>query len=71
MQRLLRTADSDVDAVRDDLRDYVVDRLGPGGVLIADETRFIKKGTKSAGVARGVHRHHRKIDNCQIGVFLA
>ena len=60
MQRLLRTADWDADAVRDDLRDYVTEHLGPGGVLILDETGFIKKGTKSAGVARGVHRYHRE-----------
>jgi SRSO17 transposase len=71
MQRLLRTADWDVDAVRDDLRDYVVDRLGPGGVLILDDTGFIKKGTKSAGVARQYTGTTGKIDNCQIGVFLA
>jgi SRSO17 transposase len=46
MQRLLRRADWDVDGVRDDVRDYVIEQLGdPGGVLIADETGFIKKGT--------------------------
>src|SRR4051812_32356906 len=38
MQRLLRTADWHADAVRDELRSYVVERLGPGGVLIVDET---------------------------------
>ena len=52
MQRLLRTADWNADAVRDELRDYAVERLGPGGVLIVDETGFIKKGIRSAGVAR-------------------
>src|SRR5215210_1473512 len=52
MQRLLRTADWNADAVRDELRSYVVERLGPGGVLIVDETGFIKKGTRSAGVGR-------------------
>jgi hypothetical protein len=71
MQRLLRTADSGADAVRDDLRDYVTEHLGPGGVLILDETGFIKKGTKSAGVARQYTGTTGKIDNCQIGVFLA
>ena len=50
MQRLLRSADWNADAVRDQLRGYVVERLGPGGVLIVDETGFIKKGTRSAGV---------------------
>jgi len=71
MQRLLRTADWDADAVRDELRSYVVERLGPGGVLIVDETGFIKKGTRSAGVGRQYTGTTGKIDNCQIGVFLA
>ena len=51
MQRLLRRADWDVDGVRDDVRAYVIEQLGePDGVLIADDTRFLKKGTRSAGV---------------------
>jgi SRSO17 transposase len=70
MQRLLRTADWDADAVRDELRSYVVERLGPGGVLIVDETGFIKKGARSAGVGRQYTGTTGKIDNCQIGVFL-
>ena len=46
MQRLLRRADWDVDGVRDDIRGYVVEQLGdPDGVLIADDTGFLKKGT--------------------------
>src|SRR4051812_11307336 len=71
MQRLLRTADWNADAVRDELRAYVVERLGPGGVLIVDETGFIKKGVRSAGVARQYTGTTGKIDNCQTGVFLA
>lgn len=71
MQRLLRTADWDADAVRDELRGYVVERLGAGGVLIVDETGFIKKGARSAGVGRQYTGTTGKIDNCQIGVFLA
>lgn len=71
MQRLLRTADWNADAVRDELRSYVVERLGPGGVLIVDETGFIKKGSRSAGVGRQYTGTTGKIDNCQIGVFLA
>src|SRR3954466_7847653 len=70
MQRLLRTADWDAEVVRDELRSYVVERLGPGGVLIVDETGFIKKGARSAGVARQYTGTTGKIDNCQIGVFL-
>jgi SRSO17 transposase len=71
MQRLLRTADWDADAVRDQLRSYGVERLGPGGILIVDETGFIKKGARSAGVARQYTGTTGKIDNCQIGVFCA
>ena len=53
VQRLLNAADWDVDAVRDDLRTYVIEHLGePGGVLVIDETGFLKKGTKSVGVQR-------------------
>jgi len=71
MQRLLAYADWDADAVRDDVRDYVVERLGdPTGVLVVDETGFLKKGTKSAGVARQYSGTAGRIENCQIGVFL-
>jgi SRSO17 transposase len=71
MQRLLRTADWNADTVRDELRSYVLQRLGPGGVLIVDETGFIKKGSRSAGVGRQYTGTTGKIDNCQVGVFLA
>jgi SRSO17 transposase len=71
MQRLLAAADWDADAVRDDVRDYVVEQLGdPNGVLVVDETGFVKKGTKSAGVARQYSGTAGRIENCQIGVFL-
>ncbi|GAA0556453.1 hypothetical protein GCM10010172_44230 [Paractinoplanes ferrugineus] len=51
MQRLLNRTGWDADAVRDDLRDYVIEHLGDdNGVLIVDETGFLKKGVKSAGV---------------------
>jgi SRSO17 transposase len=53
MQRLLRKAGWDADAVRDDLQHYVAEHLGdPGAVLIVDDTGFLKKGTRSAGVQR-------------------
>jgi SRSO17 transposase len=72
MQRLLRWADWDVDGVRDDVRGYVVEHLGePDGVLIADETGFLKKGTRSAGVQRQYSGTAGRTENCQIGVFLA
>jgi SRSO17 transposase len=72
MQRLLRTAGWDVAGVRDDLRGYVLGRLGdPAGVFVVDETGFIKKGMRSAGVQRQYTGTTGKIDNCQLGVFLA
>jgi SRSO17 transposase len=71
VQRLLNAADWDVDAVRDDLRAYVTEHLGdPAGVLIVDETGFLKKGTKSVGVQRQYSGTAGRIENCQIGVFL-
>jgi SRSO17 transposase len=61
----------DADAVRDDLRAYVVEHLGePDAVLVLDETGFIKKGEKSAGVQRQYSGTAGRIENCQIGVFL-
>jgi len=72
MQRLLATADWDPDLVRDDLRAYVVEHLGdPGGVLVVDETGFLKKGTTSVGVQRQYSGTAGKVENCQLGVFLA
>jgi SRSO17 transposase len=71
MQRLLNFYRWDADAVRDDLRDYVLDNLGdPSGVAVADETGFLKKGTKSAGVQRQYSGTAGRIENCQLGVFL-
>jgi SRSO17 transposase len=43
----------------------------PDGVLIIDETGFLKKGTRSAGVARQYSGTAGRVENCQIGVFLA
>jgi SRSO17 transposase len=58
--------------VRDDLRDYVVEHLGDeGAVLVVDETGFLKKGSKSAGMGRQYSGTAGRIENCQIGVFLA
>jgi SRSO17 transposase len=72
MQRLLNAARWDPDAVRDDLRGYVVENLGdPGGVLIVDETGFIKQGNRSAGVQRQYSGTAGRVENCQLGVFLA
>jgi SRSO17 transposase len=61
----------DADQVRDDLRVYAVAQLGEAdGVLVLDETGFVKKGTKSVGVQRQYSGTAGRIENCQIGVFL-
>jgi SRSO17 transposase len=72
MQRLLSAARWDEDEVRDRLMRYAAVKLGdPGGVLIADETGFLKSGKHSAGVQRQYTGTAGKITNCQVGVFLA
>lgn len=72
MQRLLRYARWDADAVRDDLRAYAAEHLGAdGGVLVVDETGFLKKGRSSAGVQRQYTGTAGRIENAQVGVFLA
>ena len=71
VQHLLSTYIWDADLVRDDLRDYVVEHLGDAsGVLVVDETGFLKKGNKSVGVQRQYSGTAGRIENCQIGVFL-
>jgi SRSO17 transposase len=72
VQHLLGRADWDADAVRDDLVRYAREHLADaGGVLVVDETGFLKKGTKSAGVRRQYSGTAGRIENCQVGVFLA
>jgi SRSO17 transposase len=72
VQHLLGRAQWNADAVRDDLQTYVLQHLAdPEAVLILDETGFLKKGDKSAGVARQYSGTAGRIENCQIGVFLA
>jgi SRSO17 transposase len=72
MQDFLARMRWDADEVRDDLRAYVVEHLGdPSAVLVLDETGFVKKGTKSVGVQRQYSGTAGRIENCQIGVFLA
>jgi SRSO17 transposase len=71
IQRVLDRYAWDADAVRDDLRRFVVMELGePDGILVVDETGFPKQGTHSAGVARQYSGTLGKIANCQVGVFL-
>ena len=72
VQRLLYNYRWDADLVRDDLGDYVVEHLGcADGVVVVDETGFLKKGDKSAGVQRQYSGTAGRIENCQVGVFLA
>ena len=72
VQHLLSTYIWDADLVRDDLRDYVVEHLGDANrVLVVDETGFLKKGNKSAGVQRQYSGTAGRIENSQVGVFLA
>lgn len=72
MQRLLNFYSWSAGDVRDDLRDYVTAAIGePAGVLICDETGFLKKGRMSAGVQRQYSGTAGRIENCQLGVFLA
>ena len=72
MQHLLAGARWDADAVRDDVRGYVVDHLGsPDAVLVVDETGDVKKGTASAGVQRQYSGTAGRVENCQVAVFLS
>ena len=73
VQRLLSAATWDAEEVRDDLRAYVVDHLGDvaSGVLILDDTGFVKKGDKSCGVGRQYTGTVGAVANAQVGVFLA
>jgi SRSO17 transposase len=71
LQRVLDRSVWDAEAARDALRAYVLEQLGePGGVLVVDETGFLKQGRKSVGVKRQYSGTAGRIENCQIGVFL-
>ena len=72
VQRLLARYRWDEDGVRDDLREYVVEHLGDEqAVLVVDELGFLKQGKKSVGVQRQYSKTAGKVENCQIGLFLA
>jgi SRSO17 transposase len=71
-QRVLSRTVWEADMARDLCRSYVIEHLGADdGVLVIDETGFLKKGDKSAGVARQYSGTAGRVENCQIGVFLA
>jgi len=72
MQQFLYRGEYRADGLRDCLRTYAGDYLGePDGVLVVDDTGFIKQGVKSCGVQRQYTGTLGKICNCQIGVFLS
>lgn len=72
LQRFLNLTPWSADLLRDLTRDYAMEHFAdPRGVLIADPTGFAKKGRKSAGVQRQYSGSLGRIDNCQIGTFLA
>ena len=72
VQRLLSDYVWDADLIRDDLRRYVIEHLGDGdAVVVVDEPGFIKKGEKSVGVQRQYSGTAGRIENSQVGVFLA
>ena len=71
LQHLLARAKWDADAVRDDLRDYVVEALGyPEAILVLDETGDVKKGAATVGVQRQYTGTAGRIENSQVAVFL-
>ena len=72
MQRLLNFSPWDEDGCRAALARYVVKGMGdPSAVLAVDETGFLKKGRMSAGVARQYTGTAGRVENAQVGVFLA
>ena len=72
VQRLLNHSEWDENAVRDEVRSYVLEAIGTkDGILIGDDTGFLKKGTKSAGVQRQYTGTAGRTENSQIGTFLA
>src|SRR6187397_3016102 len=67
MQDFLGRMRWDADAVRDDLRAYVVEHLGdPEAVLVLDETGFVEKGAKSAGVQRQYSGTAGRVENSDV-----
>src|SRR5688500_7064392 len=72
IQHLLGRANWDADAVRDELREYVIEHLAGGErVLVIDETGFLKKGDKSVGVKRQYTGTAGRRENCRARVFVA
>jgi SRSO17 transposase len=71
MQRLLTGTRWNANAVRDDLRRYIVEYLGDQrSILAIEEAGFVKRGTKSAGVQRQFCKTVGRVENCQLALFL-
>jgi SRSO17 transposase len=71
LQHLLARACWDADAVRDDLRDYIVEAFAdPAAILVVDETGDVKKGIQSVGVQRQYSGTAGRIENSQVAVYL-
>jgi SRSO17 transposase len=71
-QRLLNQARWDENEVRDEMQKYLMEQLGDAqGIVVIDETGFLKKGNHSAGVQRQYSGTAGRVENCQVGVFLA
>lgn len=71
MQSLLGRSSWSADELRDVVRRYAIEALSdPDGVLVVDETGFVKKGDQSVGVSRQYSGTAGRIENCQVGVFL-
>ena len=71
LQQFIYRGRYDADKLRDASREYIAEEIGdPEGVLVVDDTGFIKQGKKSCGVKRQYSGTAGKIENCQIGVFL-
>ena len=71
LQRLLGPSAWEEDKSRDFVQGYSIKNLGPSGTCIFDDTGFLKKGEKSAGVQRQYTGTAGRVENCQIGVFAA
>jgi SRSO17 transposase len=72
LQHLLSGAVWDAELVREDLRGYVVEQLGDAdAVLVVDETGDLKKGAATVGVQRQYTGTAGRVENAQVGVYLA
>ncbi len=71
LQQFLYRGSWDAGKVRDQLRGYVCEHLEEqDGVLVVDETGFLKQGKNSVGVKQQYSGTAGCVENCQIGVFL-